>query len=214
MLAAPSIGDRVIATFNAYDSLVEGLRARIAELQVSTSTLDALSGLPSGYTSKLLSKRPIRRLGIKSLGDLMGALGLRGQLIEDSAALAKVADRLKKRDAKRARDDSVHVVPPTRMTNNSILKLPGAFHCVKTSRIRFCAFSYSIGDPCGRSDQLSMYFIVTPLFALKSSERICSDQRPSLARAGFVDKSAFGRKQRRRSAPAAAAFGSKADIPS
>jgi hypothetical protein len=103
---------------------------------------------------------------------------------------------------------------PTRMTNNSILKLPGAFHCVKTSRIRFCAFSYSIGDPCGRSDQLSMYFIVTPLFALKSSERICSDQRPSLARAGFVDKSAFGRKQRRRSAPAAAAFGSKADIPS
>jgi hypothetical protein len=45
------------------------------------------------------------------------------------------------------------------MTNNSILKLSGAFHCVKTSRIRFWAFSYSIGDPCGRSDQLSMYFI-------------------------------------------------------
>src|SRR5205085_7471265 len=48
---------------------------------------------------------------------------------------------------------------PTRMTNNSILKLAGAFHCVKTSSIRFWAFSYSIGDPCGRSDQLSMYFI-------------------------------------------------------
>ena len=40
---------------------------------------------------------------------------------------------------------------PTRITNSSILKLSGAFHCVKTSRIRFCAFSYSIGDPCGRS---------------------------------------------------------------
>jgi hypothetical protein len=39
------------------------------------------------------------------------------------------------------------------------LKLAGAFHCVKTSRIRFWAFSYSIGDPCGRSNQLSMYFI-------------------------------------------------------
>src|SRR3954454_23746887 len=48
---------------------------------------------------------------------------------------------------------------PTRITNISILKLPGAFHCVKTSRIRFCAFSYSIGEPCGRSVQVSMYFI-------------------------------------------------------
>src|SRR6476620_9319656 len=48
---------------------------------------------------------------------------------------------------------------PTRMTNNSILKLAGAFHCVNTSRIRFWAFSYSMGEPCGRSDQVSMYFI-------------------------------------------------------
>src|SRR5690242_8763089 len=48
---------------------------------------------------------------------------------------------------------------PTRITNNSILKLAGAFHCVKTSRIRFWAFSYSMGEPCGRSDQVSMYFM-------------------------------------------------------
>src|SRR3981081_2376580 len=48
---------------------------------------------------------------------------------------------------------------PTRTTNISILKLSGAFHCVKTSRIRFWVFSYSIGDPCGRSYQLIMYFI-------------------------------------------------------
>jgi hypothetical protein len=110
MLAAPSIGERVIASFNAYDGLVDGLRARIAELQVSTATLDAVSGLPAGYTSKIVSKRQIRKLGIKSLSDLLGALGLRGQLVEDSAALAKVAGRLKKRDAKRVRDDSTHVV--------------------------------------------------------------------------------------------------------
>src|SRR5919201_5817809 len=48
---------------------------------------------------------------------------------------------------------------PTRMTNTSILKLAGAFHGRKTSRIRFWAFSYSIGDPCERSNQLIMYFI-------------------------------------------------------
>src|SRR6266481_1993068 len=50
------------------------------------------------------------------------------------------------------------------MTNNSILKSSGAFHCVKTSSIRFWAFSYSMGDPCGRSNQLIMYFIVFPIF--------------------------------------------------
>src|SRR5690349_12537619 len=48
---------------------------------------------------------------------------------------------------------------PTRITNISILKLAGAFHCRNTSSIRFCAFSYSIGEPCERSHQLSMYFI-------------------------------------------------------
>src|ERR1019366_9221126 len=52
---------------------------------------------------------------------------------------------------------------PTRITNNSILKLPGGFHCVKTSRILFCAFSYSIGEPCGRSVHVSMYFKVSSL---------------------------------------------------
>jgi hypothetical protein len=30
---------------------------------------------------------------------------------------------------------------------------------VKTSSIRFWAFSYSAGEPCGRSNQLIMYFI-------------------------------------------------------
>src|SRR4051812_48286451 len=50
---------------------------------------------------------------------------------------------------------------PTRTTKNSILKLAGAFHWPKTSRIRFWAFSYSMGEPCGRSNQLMMYFIAT-----------------------------------------------------
>jgi len=57
---------------------------------------------------------------------------------------------------------STNICPPhspTLTTNNSILKLAGAFHCVKTSSIRFWAFSYSVGDPCGRSNQLIMYFI-------------------------------------------------------
>src|SRR5436305_10747609 len=57
---------------------------------------------------------------------------------------------------------SINIYPPqspTRMTNDSILKLAGAFHGLKTSRIRFCAFSYSPGEPCGRSFHVIMYFI-------------------------------------------------------
>src|SRR5215211_3237502 len=48
---------------------------------------------------------------------------------------------------------------PTRITKKSILKLAGAFHWPKTSRIRFWAFSYSRGEPCGRSNQLMTYFM-------------------------------------------------------
>src|SRR6478752_3755039 len=58
---------------------------------------------------------------------------------------------------------SINIYPPqspTRMTNDSILKLAGAFQGLNTSRIRFWAFSYSIGEPCGRSFQLIMYFIL------------------------------------------------------
>src|SRR5262244_2212530 len=58
---------------------------------------------------------------------------------------------------------SISICPPhspTRITKKSILKLPGAFHWRKTSRIRFWAFSYSMGEPCDRSNQLITYFIV------------------------------------------------------
>src|SRR6201981_624382 len=58
---------------------------------------------------------------------------------------------------------SINIYPPqspTRITNDSILKLAGAFQGLKTSRIRFCAFSYSMGVPCGRSFQVIMYFMI------------------------------------------------------
>src|ERR1700745_4229907 len=64
---------------------------------------------------------------------------------------------------------------PTRMTKTSILKLSGAFHWRKTSRIRFCAFSYSAGEPCERSSQLIMYFIDSPRLEMKSRNGVLAD---------------------------------------
>src|SRR5436190_21894106 len=61
---------------------------------------------------------------------------------------------------------------PTRITKNSILKLAGAFHWPNTSRIRFWAFSYSMGEPCGRSNQLITYFTGIYLLMCWSSERL------------------------------------------
>src|SRR5207302_3178664 len=64
---------------------------------------------------------------------------------------------------------SINIYPPqspTRMTKASILKLAGAFHGLKTSRIRFWVFSYSIGEPCGRSFQVIMYFIKFLLYRI------------------------------------------------
>jgi hypothetical protein len=46
-----------------------------------------------------------------------------------------------------------HVVAP--------VAYPGASHRRNTSRIRFCAFSYSMAEPCWRSDQVIMYFIAS-----------------------------------------------------
>ena len=72
------------------------------------------------------------------------------------------------------RNPAAYIRPshPLVSRTSPILKLAGAFHCVKTSRIRFWAFSYSIGEPCGRSDHVSMYFIGCYVVSLMSSRNL------------------------------------------
>src|SRR5206468_12658510 len=102
---------------------------------------------------------------------------------------------------------------PTRITKNSILKLAGAFHWPNTSRIRFWAFSYSVGEPCGRSNQLITYFIgillgrVDPTFlhlhyqfwsaSQARWRRSAPDQlHPPVLRASFVGRVVGNRRRR------------------
>ena len=42
--------------------------------------------------------------------------------------------------------------------------------------MRFCAFSYSIAEPCGRSFQVSMYFIGVPNL-IQNSRKPCARVR-------------------------------------
>src|SRR5437588_3167038 len=99
---------RVIASFDQYSGFVDALRVRKAELQISGYTIYSVAGLPMGYSQKILGPgKAVRRIGMKSLGDLLGALGVRLQMIEDAAALARIANRLEKRDEKLVRGGTI-----------------------------------------------------------------------------------------------------------
>ncbi|MFZ2082670.1 MAG: hypothetical protein WAV38_39640, partial [Xanthobacteraceae bacterium] len=82
---------RVVAEFSDYDELIDALRQRAAELNISGEQIDRRSGLADRYTQKLLNpNNPIRRLGAISLGPFLGALAVRGLLVEDLAAVEKL----------------------------------------------------------------------------------------------------------------------------
>lgn len=76
-----------------YKGLVETCRQRAEELEISRSEIDRISGLPDGYSGKVLgnarnSIKP-KRLWPVGLELLIGALGLKILLIEDEAATAR-----------------------------------------------------------------------------------------------------------------------------
>jgi hypothetical protein len=83
-----------IGCANEYLDLIGLLRARKRELDISFETLDSVSGLPAGYSAKLLSKNPSRSIGLRSCGPLLQTLGVRVAVVVDPEALARVAKRL------------------------------------------------------------------------------------------------------------------------
>lgn len=96
------IAPRHIATVSNYDELIAALRARADELGVTRETLDAVSGMQTGYCSKLLAPVPIRALGPTSLGPMLGALGLAILVVEDAEALGKISKRIERSTKKRS----------------------------------------------------------------------------------------------------------------
>jgi hypothetical protein len=60
-----------------YSQLLDVIRRRRAELNISFETLDALSGVCSGYSAKILGPTPSKCFGPVSLGCILGALGLK-----------------------------------------------------------------------------------------------------------------------------------------
>lgn len=99
LLAAMGLGTepRQLGVVKDYDSLIAAIRTRVAELNVAHSTVDAVAGLPSGYTGKLLCDPPVRGIGRIAFGPLLGSLGMKLIAVEDPEALARVRQRLEPR---------------------------------------------------------------------------------------------------------------------
>jgi hypothetical protein len=77
--------------------LIDAIRARRDELNLSHETIDSISGMPNGYTSKLLAPKPIRGFGYESFGAVLGALGLAVTVMPDAESTKRVQNRWVKR---------------------------------------------------------------------------------------------------------------------
>lgn|SRR5262249_21051133 len=104
---------RVIAEFSDYDQLINGLRLRAAELNVSGEALDARAGLASKYSQKLLGQQQVRRIGAVSMRPFFGALGVRCLIVEDTPA-EQLRNSIEPRNGSYVRPSQTYVIVTNR----------------------------------------------------------------------------------------------------
>src|ERR1035441_6045377 len=99
-----------LAKFNDYFGFLNALRQRAAELQIAVSgNVNSVAGLPDAYLQKILGPRAVRRIGMASLGSILGVLGTELWLVEDPAAMKRFVSKLQPRDARLVRTDAIYV---------------------------------------------------------------------------------------------------------
>jgi len=86
----------MLAEVTSPSDLHNALRQRADQLGVTREVLDQVSGLTSGYSSKLLAPEPSKMFGRVSLSLMLSALGCRLVLLADPTAAPFLA-RLPKR---------------------------------------------------------------------------------------------------------------------
>ena len=85
-----------------------------------------------------------------------------------------------------------HIATPVTHSDDEQLDLEivGRLPLSENLQNAFWAFSYSIGDPCGRSFQLSMYFIgIPPNFSDSGLARLPATDKAALSYAGRISHS-------------------------
>jgi hypothetical protein len=88
---APPLPD--VPMIRSMEQLLEALRARRDELQLTHERIDDIAGWPSGYCGKLMANPPIRNLGWLSLNLALDALGVGLILVENPAQITRVKSR-------------------------------------------------------------------------------------------------------------------------
>jgi hypothetical protein len=85
---------------NGYQALVDGMRAHAVtrKIAITSPHIAAMASLPDYYIAKLLSVHPIRRIGMISLGPLLGVLGIKLLMVEDPEAVARYSGKLANRN--------------------------------------------------------------------------------------------------------------------
>jgi hypothetical protein len=109
---------QVLAQITDYPSMLFAMRARAAERQIAISSDEAahVAGLSDRRLTQILSLRTlrnvqsVRRVGITSLGPVLGLLGVRLLMVEDEEALKRFGKRLKVRNGNLAHSGVVHHV--------------------------------------------------------------------------------------------------------
>lgn len=86
-----------------YVSLRNAIRARVEQLNVSRVCLDDVTGLPAGYSAKLLAPCGKKKIGQLAIDLLLKAAALKVFLVDDREALAKVQPMFVERHVSQAR---------------------------------------------------------------------------------------------------------------
>jgi hypothetical protein len=93
----PTVSTCIARPVTGYKGLIETCRQRATELALSRLELDRISGLPAGYSAKLLGKDDCvprkKRMWPASLEAILGTLGLQIIVIEDYAATSRTLSR-------------------------------------------------------------------------------------------------------------------------
>lgn len=87
-------GPRVLGEVLSYSDLHAIMRARAVEMEISREQLDAIAGTPRGHASRILSPRPIKKLGNLSMGYFLPALAIRLVAVADEAKEAEIRARI------------------------------------------------------------------------------------------------------------------------
>jgi hypothetical protein len=91
----------VIREMHSLEDVHTFLRARADLLGISRSKLDELAHIADGYASKVLSRQPVRSMGIGIAIAIADALGMSVVLVESPEKMERIANVIGTRDPRR-----------------------------------------------------------------------------------------------------------------